>query len=298
MKKILFFLLAMAGWQLAAQEPIELLLYPDGAPDDNGLTIEQQKWNAEGTSLQMVAVAKMYVHLPPKEKATGRAVIICPGGAYIALSMYSEGHDVARWMTERGIAAIVLQYRMPNGHPEIPLNDAHMAIRTVRARAAEWNIDPAKVGVMGFSAGGHLASTAAVWFDEATRPDFAVLIYPSISLEPGLARALPRESLLGPPPEDALHNPGSEYGQLIRKYTAYYHGSPQTPTTFIALCDDDTSVPPISAPLFYIHVLKEHGVAGELHVYPTGGHGWGWKDRFKYKDELRTSLDRWLSELP
>ncbi|MDR2935772.1 MAG: alpha/beta hydrolase [Rikenellaceae bacterium] len=298
MKKILLLLLAMAGMCVAAQEPIEMLLYPDGAPDDNGIAIEQQRWNEAGTSLQMVAVPKMYVYLPPKEKATGRAVVICPGGGYGAVAMYHEGHDVARWMTERGIAGIVLQYRMPNGHREIPLNDAHAAIRTVRAQAAKWNIDPAKVGIMGFSAGGHLASTATVWFEKDTRPDFAILMYPVISLEAGLAHIGSRGNLLGPPPEGALNNPGSGYMQSVRKYSTYTQGSSQTPPTFIALSDDDRSVPPTNGALFYIHALKEHGVAGELHIYPTGGHGWGWRETFAYKDELRTSLARWLGRLP
>ncbi len=298
MKKLFLFCLAMAGLHAAAQEPIEMLLYPDGAPDDNGIKIEQQQWNEAGTSIRMIAIPKLYVHLPAKEKATGRAVIICPGGGYGSVAINHEGHDVARWMAERGIAGIVLQYRMPNGHREIPLEDAHTAIRTVRAQAVKWNIDPAKVGIMGFSAGGHLASTAAVWFDEATRPDFAVLIYPVISLEPELTHVGSRDNLLGPPPGGVLNNPGSEYAQLVRQYSTYYQGSPQVPPTFIALSDDDRSVPPANGTLFYIRALKEHGVAGELHVYPTGGHGWGWRDTFLYKDELRTSLDRWLNELP
>ena len=283
MRKSIFFLgvLALTVSALFAQEPRPL--YPAGAKNSNGLKPENVRDDKENRVLVSASDADYFVFLPDKDKATGQAVIICPGGAYLGTAYGHEGLDVARWMNERGVAAFVLRYRMPNGHPDVPLSDVHEMFRIVRRNAAEWGINPHNVGIMGFSAGGHLASTAATHFDAETRPDFAILIYPVVTFGERFTHMTSREQLIGPGYDAAL----------VKNFSNELQVTPQTPRTFLALSDDDTGVPPRNSTGFY-DALRANGVPGELHIYPTGGHGWGWRDSFPYHNELRTSLDRWL----
>ncbi len=285
MKKYLISAMMILGLSLqaGAQAPQPQPLYPNGAPDSNGLT-KADEILADGR-LTNGSEADYYLFLPDKAKATGQAVVVLPGGGYALVAYDHEGLQVARWLNAHGIAAIVVRYRMPNKHHEIPLRDVHQAIRTVRSNAAKWNIDPNDVGIMGFSAGGHLASTAATKFDAATRPDFAVLFYPVITLGPPSAHTGSRTNLIG---TDASP-------EMIRRYSSEQQVSNRTPRTFLALSDDDKTVPPVNSTLFY-DALKAYGIPAELHIYPTGGHGWGWREDFKYKDEVRTALLRWLQE--
>lgn len=221
--------------------------------------------------------------LPGGARATGQAVVVCPGGGYAGVAYMHEGVQVGQWLAEQGVAAVVLRYRMPNGHDAVPLADVHEAIRMVRSRAGEWGVDPGRVGVMGFSAGGHLAATAATHFDAGTRPDFAVLIYPVITMDERLTHRGSRDNLLGTAPDAAL----------VARYSNERQVTPQTPRVFIALSDDDTVVDPRNSTLFY-DALRAAGVPGELHIYPSGGHGWGWLPTFRYHDEVTRSLGRWL----
>ena len=222
----------------------------------------------------------------PDCKTPAPAVVICPGGAYGGLAIGHEGHQVAEWFAARGFAAVVLKYTMPHGNYDLPRRDVQQAIEMVRANAAAWNIDPARVGVIGFSAGGHLASTAATHFTcSANRPDFAVLIYPVITMDARFTHAGSRSNLLGENPSEGL----------VAAFSNERRVSSATPPVFIAFSDDDSGVPPVNGTMFY-DALKAAGVPGEIHIYPTGGHGWGWNETFKYKDELRGSLVRWLSE--
>ncbi len=279
----------MCSARLFAADPLILPLYPNGAPDDNGITAPET-WVNNNVSVRQVSVAQ--IHLYRAENPNGRAVVICPGGGYGALAMHHEGEDVARWMNGRGITAVVLKYRMPNGHDQIPIGDLHEAIRTVRTRAAEWRIDPAKVGVMGFSAGGHLAATGSVMWDEATRPAFSILIYPVTSFDESFGHIGSRNNLVGQP---GTRDP-AQYAALIEKYSPCLHVDERTPTTFLALSDDDKTVNPLQSTLYY-NALNKHKVPAEMHIYPKGGHGWGWRTTFAYHDELCTSLSRWLGEL-
>lgn len=287
MKK--FWLIAMMLWGVSAlwaQQPMELPLYPEGPAESAGFKTEEY-W-PDSTRVVSVQTPMLYVYLPEKSKSTGRAVVICPGGGYSGLAIEKEGYAVARWMNGQGITAIVLKYRMPNGHYEIPLKDAQTALETVRAKATEWGVDPGKVGIMGFSAGGHLASTASTHFSsEKNRPDFSVLIYPVITMDETFTNRGSRQSLIG-----------KDYkADLVTLFSNEKQVSAQTPVAFIALSDDDKAVPPANGVEYYL-ALKKHGVAGELHIYPTGGHGWGGFDtRFKYEKEFQTSLARWLKEL-
>ena len=268
-----------------AQTPQALPLYPDGAVESNGFSAADVRLTA--TNLDKCAEADYFVFPADPAQATGQAVVICPGGGDISLAYGHEGLDVAEWMNEHGITAVVLRYRMPNGHPEIPLKDAQTALKLVRQKAADWHVDPNRVGIMGFSAGGHLAATAATHFTgPEDRPDFSILIYPVITMDERYTHKVSREELIG---RDAPI-------ELVDRYSNEKQVSDRTPVTFLALSDDDGGVPPVNSTMYY-EALKAHGVPAELHVYPSGGHGWGWLETFKYHDELRTSLDRWLKEI-
>jgi acetyl esterase/lipase len=226
--------------------------------------------------------------------ATKTAVVVCPGGGYRHLAMDHEGRQIAEWFNALGVTAVVLQYRNnSSGHKHpVPMMDGQRAIRTVRTRAAEWAIDPQRIGVMGFSAGGHLASTLATHFDSETtgaadaidrassRPDFLVLCYPVISMtEPYMHRGS-RENLLGKSPDAALAQSLSNETQVTS----------QTPPTFIFQTDADTAVPAENCVAFYL-ALRRAGVPAELHIYQDGKHGVGlapdvpatatWPDRLR-----------------
>lgn len=282
MKKILVLSLLLVTTMLSAQKPVELLLWPDGAPNTNGLTGAQE--DLEGGRVANVVNPSITVYRP--EKPNGMAVIMCPGGGYGRLAMNHEGHDMAAWFTTQGITYAVLKYRMPNGHNEVPLSDAEQAIRLVREHAKEWGINPRRVGIMGASAGGHLAaSLATLHGSEATRPDFQILFYPVISMQKGITHGGSRNNLIGENPSAGLE----------QKYSLEQQVSPQTPQAFIMLSADDGAVPPING-IGYFLALREQKVPVTLHVYPTGGHGWGFRDNFTYKRQWTGELEKWLRE--
>ena len=284
MKRIFvtFAALCAAATVLTAGEPSPRLLYPDGPKTSNGIDPSATADNGEVRFA--VTTPDYYVFLPEEGKANGQAVVVCPGGGYGCVCYAREGLDVARWLNEQGVAAFVLRYRMPNGHHEIPMEDVRRMFRIVRDSAERWKIDPAQVGIMGFSAGGHLASTTATQSDAATRPDFAVLIYPVITMQDRPTQWDTRNNLLGPQPDAAL----------VERYSSERQVTPQTPPAFIALSDDDEVVPTRNSTLFY-DALKANGVAAELHIYPTGRHGW--VGDFTYWDEYHGALSRWLGQL-
>lgn len=267
---------------LFAQKPVELPLWPDGAPNTNGLTGTQE--DLKGGRIANVVNPSITVYHP--EKPNGMAVIMCPGGGYARLAMNHEGHDMASWFTTQGITYIVLKYRMPNGHYEVPLSDAEQAIRMVRAKAKEWGINPQRVGIMGASAGGHLAaSLATLYSSEETRPDFQILFYPVISMLQGVTHAGSRENLIGKTPAT----------ELEQKYSLERQVSPRSPQAFVMLSADDGAVPPING-IGYFLALREQKVPATLHVYPTGGHGWGFRDNFTYKRQWTGELEKWLRD--
>ena len=221
---------------------------------------------------------RLYVYLPEKSPRPTRAMIVIPGGGYGMLAFEHEGIHEAEWFQKQGIAAFVFFYRLPvNGyrHP-VPLLDAQRAVRLVRSRAAEWNIDPAKIAVMGFSAGGHLTATLETHFDsgnpaapdpvdrQSCRPDFAALIYAVVSFKDGVGHLGSRQNLLGPNPDPALIENLSNETQV----------TPQTPPTVMVHAVDDGPVP-IENSRLMLAALQKAGVPGELHEYPTGGHGFG-----------------------
>lgn len=223
---------------------------------------------------------KLFPYVVPEDKANGCAVVVTPGGGYGGLAADHEGHQIATWWNERGVSAFVLHYRLgSNGHHHpTQLADVQRALRTVRSRAGEWSVDPNRIGVMGFSAGGHLSSMAATLFDEkaydasdeidkaSARPDFAVLCYPVISMEEGVTHGGSRRNLLGPDK--------AEDDEAAKAVSSELNVTEKTPPTFIFQTDADTAVPAENAVRFYL-ALRKAGIPSEMHIYQKGPHGVG-----------------------
>ena len=269
-KKILltFSLLLALAVSASAQKPFVVNLWQNGAPNDNG---------------DIADTATMKVFLPRKEEATGRAVVICPGGGYQHLAMNHEGYDWAPFFNNMGIAAIVLKYRMPNGNCDVPIADAEEAMKLVRRNANAWNIKADQVGIMGFSAGGHLASTIATHSKGDAKPDFQILFYPVITMLPDITHKGSHDNFLG---KDAKKKDEKLYSNDAQVSRA-------TPRAFIALCDDDHVVLPANGVNYYTELYR-HDVPASLHVYPSGGHGFGIRDSFKFHNEMELELKAWL----
>ena len=253
----------------------------DGDPPNYRETGEVTIWDTSDiVRIRMVQKPDIALFLPSKKNATGEAVVICPGGGYTALAYDFEGSDVARWLNSQGIAAFVLKYRLPGAKSNIvphlsPLLDARRAMRLVRYNAESWNIDPGKIGILGFSAGGHLASTLSTHFDggdpsssdpvecESCRPDFSILIYPVISFNDEIAHTGSKRALLGPDPDK----------ELVTYFSNELQVSKDTPPAILIHSNDDTGVPAENS-MVYFQALRSHGIQGELHIYPYGGHGY------------------------
>lgn len=290
-----------------------LLLYPEGQHSDkglegaygplkaNGITAEMEYMDDKGIIYKIGDGACIDLYFP--ENPNGQMVVICPGGAYWKICMGYEGSYVAEWLLERGISACVVKYRLPNFNFEIPLHDMQNVFRYCRANAEEWGIS--QIGVMGFSAGGHLAACVTNMFvDKATRPDFSILIYPVITMKKELTNPATRENLLGP--DENWKGKEEELNELVEKYSMENQVKAETPVTFIAHCTDDKSVP-VENTIRYCNALVANGVETEVHIYPEAGHGWGYNsekyvgkgnDRFAYaRAEFEASLERWLEDL-
>ena len=274
-------LLALLAFVSSAFAAETLPLWQGDAPEGDGKSSDSSK-------------AKLTVHLP--DNPNGAAIVICPGGGYGGLVTKGEGHGIAAWLNQHGIAGIVLEYRLPAGRPYVPLLDAQHALRTVRANATKWKVDPKKVGIIGFSAGGHLASTATVHFDlgegkttdaiarESSRPDFSILIYPVISMDVGVHRGS-KKNLMGETPADAL----TDY------FSTQKHVKASTPPAFLAHAVDDKVVPIENSRMFYAAQQKA-GLPTRLVELPNGGHGLnGYKGPSWDKWQAESLL--WLKEL-
>jgi len=278
-------------------------LYPGVPPNAKATTVTETTEDRGFKWVTRVQVPAIDVYLPTKRYATGQAVIICPGGGYSGLAYDYEGTDVARLLSATGIAGIVLKYRLPSPDSSVephrtPLLDAQRAMRLVRARAADWQIDPARIGIMGFSAGGHLAATLGTQFDagdpaavdpvdrERSRPDFMVLMYPVISLVDAAVHTGSRRMLLGDPPDPAL----------VARYSAELQVKHDTPPTFIVHADNDTGVPVENALLMY-RALRQHKIPAELHVLSAGGHGFGLALNNPHVGSWPRALVLWLQTL-
>lgn len=223
------------------------------------------------------------VFLPAPELATGRAVVACPGGGYSGLAVNHEGYDWAPYFNKQGIALIVLKYRMPKGDRTLPISDAEAAMKMVRDSADVWNLNPNDIGIMGSSAGGHLASTIATHAPGALRPNFQILFYPVITMDKSFTHMGSHDNLLGKDASADLEKEFSNEKQVTK----------ETPRAFIVYSDDDKVVPPANGVNYYL-ALNKKGVPSVLHIYPTGGHGWGIREDFLYKSEMQNELTSWL----
>ena len=262
-------------------QPAEIKLWPSGIPgaiSNNTYTEFSSIENVIITRWSKVTNPTLTVSLPAREKATGAAVLICPGGGYSMLAFSHEGFDIAKWLNENGIAGIILKYRLPSDlimkdKSTGPLQDAQEAIRTIRRRAKEWNIDPKKIGVIGFSAGGHLASTLSTHYDDkiydvkdgvSARPDFSLLIYPVITMDETFTHAGSRRNLIGENPSD----------ELIKRFSNELMINENTPPAFLVHSADDKVVPVRNSQVYFSGLLK-YNIPSELHIFQKGGHGYG-----------------------
>ncbi|HOB85110.1 MAG TPA: alpha/beta hydrolase [Bacteroidales bacterium] len=270
----------LLGITLNAQ-PKTIKLWPEGIPGSiTGGDYKEVSTVENGIITRWIKVTdpSLTVFLPPKEKATGTAVLICPGGGYGALAFNHEGNDIAKWLNDNGIAGIILKYRLPSDlimkDKSIgPLQDAQEAMRTIRRNAASWNINPSKIGVIGFSAGGHLASTLSTHFDDmvyevkdntSARPDFSILMYPVITMDASFTHMGSRKNLIG-------DNPSEE---AVRHFSNELQINEKTPPAFLVHSADDKAVP-IKNSITYYEALSKLSIPSELHIFQKGGHGYG-----------------------
>ena len=250
----------------------------------------------QGQTLRQIKVnitpdgkSNMVGYLPAEP--TGRAIVDCPGGGYVGLSMQNEGHQWAEWFNRQGIAYFVLTYRMPKGDRTIPVGDALQAIRTVRDSAAVWGINPLDVGIMGFSAGGHLASTVSTHSEFDCRPNFSILFYPVISMNEREGHRGSSQNFLG---AEGLKNE-----RLVKQYSNQNAVvSHLTPPAIILTANDDRVVPPVTNGIAYYTAMRRAGNHCSLYVYPTGGHGFGFRTNWAYHDQMLNDLSMWLRTLP
>lgn len=226
----------------------------------------------------------MKVFLPPV--SNGKAIVACPGGGYDHLAQNHEGYYWAPFYNNLGFAYAVLEYTLPGGDREIPMGDVREAFRIIADSAGVWKIDRTQIGIMGSSAGGHLASSIATHPTEECKPAFQILFYPVISLDESITHRGTRRGFLGENPSEAE----------VSEWSSDNRVTADTPRAFIALSSDDNGVKPINSMLYY-NALVEAGVPVELHSYPTGGHGWGYRTKFKHHDEMLSQLTQWLKRL-
>jgi acetyl esterase/lipase len=274
-----------------------MLLWSGEVPFSKPNDLVEKTWTTNVMRVKDVTAPKLYPFLPSKDQRNGSSVIICPGGGYRILAIEHEGYAFARWFNERGITAFVLKYRLPNDKAMdekaiVPLLDAQQAIRMVRQNAAEWGLDPSKVGIMGFSAGGHLASTVGTHFQEpvgetadttSVRPDFMILGYPVVSMLETTTHGGSRKALLGSdPPLD-----------LVQRFSNELQVTAATPPTFIVHSTDDQAVPVENSIRLY-QALANHGVPAEMHLYESGGHGYGMAESDETLSSWMDRLADWL----
>ncbi len=264
-----------------AQQVVDIDLWPQGLPNTNGIDSTEP---FDDTKRNFKPSIRVY--LPKAESATGAAIVACPGGGYDHLALDHEGYDWSSFFTERGIAYAVLKYRMPHGNKDVPISDAAEALRVVREHAKEWHVDTQKVGIMGSSAGGHLATTIATHSELASVPNFQVLFYPVVTFDLQFTHKGSRYNLIGKDADESLALLYSNEKQV----------NANTPPAIILLSDDDGAVPSYNGVGYYL-ALKDKGIPACLHVYPSGGHGWGYRSSFKFHEEMLADLSAWLKAM-
>jgi acetyl esterase/lipase len=271
-------------------------LWPDGTPGK--VVSPKPEETFDGKRVRYVSDPTLTIYLPDHTKNTKAAIIICPGGGYGMEAMDHEGYDVAEFLQSQGIAGIVLKYRLPYGHSDLPLQDAKQAMRLVRLNAEPWGIDPSRIGIAGFSAGGHLASSLSTHFDLgiidssnpidklSCRPDFSVLVYPVVTFKEEWGHMGSRENLIGK----------TNDWKIIEYFCNELQVTNQTPPAFIALADDDLAVKPRNSIEYYL-ALKKHNIDAEMHIFKEGGHGFGMYKKGKPHDQWPLMLVQWMKSM-
>lgn len=278
LRKIFSICLLAASISALGQKKTEILIW-----DENPLQTSEAK-SALVQEKDYTKNPALTVYTP--KNPTGTTIVMCPGGGYTHQATAHEGHDMADWFNSQGITYAVLKYRLPYGDSSIPLADAEQAMRVVRKYADELGVNPKMVGIAGASAGGHLATTLATHYSSSeTRPDFQVLFYPVVSMDAKKTHMGSRKSLLG-------DNPSEEQ---VNKFSNALQVTSDTPKAFIMLSADDRAVPPVNS-IEYFNALIDNKVPATLHVYPNGGHGWGFRDKFGFKRQWTGELEKWLRE--
>ncbi len=289
---VLFAAYSVLALEVFAQQVINL--YPGTIPNSRESQVKETEVGSPPAMFRGVTKPTLELYLPDKETATGAAVVICPGGGYSVVVYQGEGVKTAKEFARNGVAAFVLKYRLPDDSTMIdkkigPLQDAQQAIKTVRENAATWGINTHKVGVMGFSAGGHLASTVATHWQTAyidnsdhtsLRPDFLILIYPVTSMQDSLTHRDSRKQLLGANPSK----------QIVDEFSNELQVDDNTPPTYITQAGDDKVVDVDNSIIFYEH-LRHHHVPAELHLYPKGGHGFV---LFQKTEDWMNPIFKWM----
>ncbi|WP_018611138.1 alpha/beta hydrolase [Segetibacter koreensis] len=274
-----FLLVALCLFPFALQAQQIINLYPNGIPNAKSTTLTDVPQNPSGLVRRSINPT-LEVYLPEKEKANGTAIVICPGGGYSVIVYDGEGIAIAKEFVKNGVAAFVLKYRLPNDSFEVnktiaPLQDAQQAIKTVRDSAAKWNVGINKVGIIGFSAGGHLASTEATHYRKALienksntnlRPDFQILVYPVISMQDSLTHAGSRKQLLNTHPSK----------EIIDEYSNELQIDKDSPPAYLTHAADDNVVD-VDNSIAYFEALRHNNVPVEIHIYPIGNHGFIFK---------------------
>src|SRR5690554_34918 len=267
-------LLLIMALPLSLSAQVQTMPLYDEVPPFSRMLLEKDEIG-EGGRVTKVAVPELTIYSPQEADANQMAILVCPGGGYGLLAIQHEGHDIGRWYSERGYLVAVLKYRLPQEDLvdqswEVPLNDARQGIRKLRENAEKWNIDPEKVGVLGFSAGGHLASSVAVHGEEArggklsSRPDFSILVYPVISMDTAITHQGSRKNLLG-------EKLGTEWEKYFSNETQV---NPSTLPAFLVHSWDDKAVPAENF-IRYAKALNQFNTKVELHLFEKGGHGYG-----------------------
>ena len=254
-------------------------LWSDGSLPSNGVDYNNLPVNA----IESAPKCEIFV---PKSNKPVPVVVVCPGGGYAMTAYYHEGYAWRNFFEAQGIATVLLNYRMPHGNHLVPASDVYACIRYLKAHAKELNIDPNQIGIMGSSAGGHLASTVATHATDDVRPAFQILFYPVITMDATFTHQGSRENLLG-------KNPSAE---MVRLYSNELQVTEKTPKAFIVLTADDTTVPPLNSARYYA-ALCEKGVPAVMHVYPVGEHGFGIYDSFPYHAQMLLELQTWLRSI-
>ncbi len=303
MKSFLLFLLFTVTPFAIFSQSLVLPLWDGIPPHQDDVNLEEERNREEILRIGNVQAPTMEVYLPDETNTTGKAVVIFPGGGYSILAYEWEGTEFAKWLQGHGIAGIVVKYRLPLSESltdakEVPLTDAQRAIRLTRYHAEDWNLDSGQIGVMGFSAGGHLASTLSTQYDHQTvretdtidalpaRPNFSALIYPVISFRDLSAHRGSRRNLLGEEPPQ----------ELVDRFSSELNVTADTPPTFLIHSQDDEIVP-VENSLLYFDSLHQHNVPVSMHIYPTGGHGFAFGTERGTVQRWSTVLLEWLKSI-